>query len=296
VWTGDGTIEGDANFTWDGSHLLLPQFNDASTPTLAFGDGNTGFFEVADNRLGVAISGTRAFEWLNDLFQGGITGAGYMRNVDSTATVPNIGPDRADTDTGLGSNGPDQLSLIAGGVEIIRLVEGTTDYVQSQTPIFVNESASALTDIANYGQLWVKNDAPNNLYFTDDTGNDYALTGPESSIPTSATVQTTDATQTEILAYSVASGTSVGFEALIMGRQDATGDTVLEKITGLISNEAGTTALIASPDVNRHETTGASTWVVTTAADDTSDELTFDVTGEAAHTIDWSIKLTTIVI
>jgi hypothetical protein len=162
--------------------------------------------------------------------------------------------------------------------------------------VFVAEQTNADTDQTAKGQIWVKDDAPNNLYFTDDTGNDYALTGPESGQATTATVQTTTATQTEILAYSVASGTSVGFEALVMGRQDATGDTVMEKIRGIISNEAGTTALIDTPGVDRHEAAGAATWTITVAADDTSDELTFDVTGEASHTIDWKIKLEVIVI
>ncbi len=178
-----------------------------------------------------------------------------------------------------------------------KLVGTTTDAIAIEnSTLMIEESAAATADVANYGQIWVKNDAPNNLYFTDDAGNDYALTGPEAPIADSATLQTTNATQTEILAYSVASGTSVGFEALIMGREDATGDTVLEKIRGLISNEAGTTALIDTPGVDRHESAGATAWVVTVAADDTGDTLTFDVTGEAAHTIDWKIKLEVIVI
>ena len=168
--------------------------------------------------------------------------------------------------------------------------------VDSAASLMLEEKAAANADVAGRGQIWVANTTPNDLYFTDDAGNDYALTGPESPSADSATVQTTNATQTEILAYSIATGTSVGFEALIMGREDATGDTVLEKIRGLISNEAGTTALIDTPGVDRHESAGASAWVVTVAADDTGDTLTFDVTGEAAHTIDWKIKLEVIVI
>ena len=41
---------------------------------------------------------------------------------------------------------------------------------------FLKEEASADIDQAGYGQVWVKNDAPNNLYFTDDTGQDVQIT------------------------------------------------------------------------------------------------------------------------
>ena len=40
----------------------------------------------------------------------------------------------------------------------------------------IKETANAGGNVANYGQLWVKNDTPNNLYFTDDSGQDVAIT------------------------------------------------------------------------------------------------------------------------
>ena len=39
----------------------------------------------------------------------------------------------------------------------------------------LKEQASADADTASYGQIWVKSDAPNSLYFTGDTGVDQAL-------------------------------------------------------------------------------------------------------------------------
>lgn len=45
-------------------------------------------------------------------------------------------------------------------------VEGTMD---------LKEQAAANADTAAYGQLWVKDDAPNTLWFTDDTGVDHQL-------------------------------------------------------------------------------------------------------------------------
>ena len=36
--------------------------------------------------------------------------------------------------------------------------------------------ANAPADTAAFGQLWVKSEAPNELYFTNDAGNDIRLT------------------------------------------------------------------------------------------------------------------------
>jgi len=41
--------------------------------------------------------------------------------------------------------------------------------------VFINESASATTDVAGDGQIWVKNNVPNDLYYTADNGIDYPI-------------------------------------------------------------------------------------------------------------------------
>jgi hypothetical protein len=41
--------------------------------------------------------------------------------------------------------------------------------------VFLNEQAAAQTDITAYGQIWVKDSTPNELWFTDDAGNDVQL-------------------------------------------------------------------------------------------------------------------------
>lgn len=54
--------------------------------------------------------------------QCGSSGFWRLRTVDATATVPNICPEGVfDDNTGLGHAGADQLSLIAGGVETVRI-------------------------------------------------------------------------------------------------------------------------------------------------------------------------------
>lgn len=41
---------------------------------------------------------------------------------------------------------------------------------------YTKEGSNAAIDVDGFGQLWVKDDTPNNLYFTDDTGQDIQIT------------------------------------------------------------------------------------------------------------------------
>lgn len=59
------------------------------------------------------------------------------------------------------------------------LVQGpgrTNDTPNSSTAVFLSEQAAAVPDTAGYGQLWVKNATPTELYFTTDAGDDIQLT------------------------------------------------------------------------------------------------------------------------
>ena len=50
----------------------------------------------------------------------------------------------------------------------------------TDSSIKVNEASAAASDTGGFGQLWVKNDTPNNLYFTNDAGNDVQITNGSS--------------------------------------------------------------------------------------------------------------------
>ena len=99
--------------------------NDAANPTLAFGDGDSGFYEGSDDNVVVSIGGV-----IKALFnsQGLSSHTGTVANAllsttSATASIPSIIPLYADTDTGIGTAGADILSLIAGGVEGLRISE-----------------------------------------------------------------------------------------------------------------------------------------------------------------------------
>lgn len=147
----------------------------AAVPSLAFGDGDTGFYEQADDQLVMALLGQSKWFFVGNTFYANSGSGPYLLNAAASGTSPNLVPARDDTNTGIGQAGDDQLSLIAGGVEMARMVEGTDSYHQSFFPIMMAQRADAVADIADYGQWWVHDTAPTEPMFTDDLGNDLAL-------------------------------------------------------------------------------------------------------------------------
>lgn len=105
-----------------GKHLILPQVNEPATPTLSFGDGDSGFYEESDDSLKISIAGTLAAT-ISVFGISTAVGGAQLTNSVPTATLPSIRVTNADPDTGIGSAGADILSLIAGGVEAMRLTE-----------------------------------------------------------------------------------------------------------------------------------------------------------------------------
>lgn len=134
VWTGDGTIEGDANLTWSGTVLSV-----------------TGTIESAN------ASGPT------------------LLNEASSNSNPTLIPNKSDTDSGIGGTGADIVSIIGGGQELFRFVETTSNYNMSLYPLHIVESANSGTVFGSNGILWVRNDTPNVLMFTDDASSDFEV-------------------------------------------------------------------------------------------------------------------------
>jgi hypothetical protein len=81
--------------------------------------------------------------------------------------------------------GSNLFTLYIGGVSQLVASDATFNFVDNIIrttnygrfgEVFIAEQGVAAADQSNYGQLWVKNDTPNNLYFTDDTGQDVQIT------------------------------------------------------------------------------------------------------------------------
>ena len=107
-------------------------------------------------------------------------------------------------------------------------------------------------------------------------------------------MQTTDATQTVIASGAMAADSAHTVRAYGHGREDATGDTChFEIFAGGRSGGGTSTAL--TPNVTEVADAGAATRDATMVADDASDQWEIKLTGEAAHTIDWTVTYIEIV-
>jgi len=106
----------------DIAQMVLPQANTPTAPTLAFGDGNSGFYESGDDQIIIALAGVPRYS-LNSTRIIAANGRGALSTLFASDTAPNLYPNGEDSNTGMGRAGDDQLSLIAGGVEGIRITE-----------------------------------------------------------------------------------------------------------------------------------------------------------------------------
>jgi len=90
----------------------------------------------------------------------------------ATQTNPTLIPNKAELTTGVGWSSTNVLSLICGGAN--EIVIGTTE-TKFEQPFKLKEISAARADTAAYGQIWVKNTTPNELWFTDDAGTDFQI-------------------------------------------------------------------------------------------------------------------------
>lgn len=114
VWSFD--TSGNAKLHTTAASLELPINNDAATPTLSFGDGDTGIYEASDGDVRIAIEGVSTW-YFQSAQMGAVNGAGgRLEYTTSSSTNPTLLPYGTDTDTGIGCNGSNALYMIAGGV------------------------------------------------------------------------------------------------------------------------------------------------------------------------------------
>jgi len=120
---GDLTVDGSSNIGVDETitgELLLSD-GSASSPSYSFvSDIDLGFYRVGANTMGISSNGSKRFSiGYNEISSAATNGA---RLNHSTPTSINPGFTFVnDTNTGVGRNSDDELSLIAGGTEGLRI-------------------------------------------------------------------------------------------------------------------------------------------------------------------------------
>ena len=130
------------------------------------------------------------------------------------------------------------------------------------------------------------------LYTADEAGEHLVVAGE--AVRLSAT--TTDATPTIMTVDSgsviATSGEAVAYEGLVIGRDATNNEVAVYKIKGVIKNIAGTTAEVVAGETEELIVKEDLTWAIDAQANDTSDTLELQVTGDAANTVEWTAILT----
>ena len=108
---------------------------------LTFNDGDSGIYENIANRLAIIVGGDVVAGFNAGGLDASVTG-GAVVYTDAVASSTQVGfTFSGDTNTGMGHAGADQLSLIAGGLEIMRL--------SNESHVAVNGSLNATGDICS---------------------------------------------------------------------------------------------------------------------------------------------------
>ena len=119
-----------------GEHLVLPQVDEAATPTLSFGAGGYGVYSDAVNSLVLASGGAGQFTFTSTRFGSFASTGGSILNEASSAANPTLIPQRADSNTGIGHSAADNVSIIGGGLEAGRF-EDPADLAATETSFWL---------------------------------------------------------------------------------------------------------------------------------------------------------------
>ncbi|KKN36236.1 hypothetical protein LCGC14_0775660 [marine sediment metagenome] len=130
--------------------IILPTQNDAATPTLAFGDGDTGLYEQSDDVLGFSLGGIRYATLSSFAFFREGVGVGWSLQMNLGSSTSPVYAINNDTNTGVGYTSTDTLSLIAGGVEAQRLTEASRT-IESNASVCQDNSGVELKTVVAHG-------------------------------------------------------------------------------------------------------------------------------------------------
>jgi hypothetical protein len=159
----------DANLSYTGDSLKVGTFytfdsdrntgiGHPSADQLSLKAGGDEMINITTTNIYTKSSGTNNFELGPTYFGDVTTTGGVIQNVTTSSTVPTYLPRRSDVNTGIGSASSDQLSLISGGVEGIRIYPDSNSF---KKPIKVNALSGTTTRPAvmtSTGQLSVGDD------------------------------------------------------------------------------------------------------------------------------------------
>ena len=143
--------------------LIINASTYSSSNGLFFGDGDTGIYESADDNLRISLAGTEYYRITTAEFGSSSGSGGRIRYSGASATVP-VFIVGSEIDTGIGIAGTNQLSLIAGAIETLRVTTTganiniyPTDASHAVHKFYVDSSFALITNIdSSLSDVWTE--------------------------------------------------------------------------------------------------------------------------------------------
>ena len=244
VWTGDGTLEGTAGFTYTGSRLSITGQVETSVEVL--------FTERADHIFPPAA--TRGILWVRD------DSPNVLVYTDDAGTDHNLIQAGSGDVTKVGTPVNNEIGVWTGDGTIegdTNLQWDGTSFENNGEFVFTERADHAFTPAGTRGILWVRDDTPNRLIFTDDAGTDHDLTaaGGAGSNLTVVTVTTTSHTAAAAQATMVDDDTAASTVTITLPAGTANDQQVIKKL--------GSTANVIVDGDGSETIDGATTFTLT---------------------------------
>jgi len=119
--------------------LATTDFGTTAAPSIAFGDGDTGFYESADDTLQVVTSGSAFAKFASSrLSNSGSIGRTSVYFANPANVTPNYSF-HSDENTGMYWAAADNISFAAGGIETVR-IEDPADLAATETGMWLYDA------------------------------------------------------------------------------------------------------------------------------------------------------------
>jgi hypothetical protein len=122
----DGTTQSTSLSSADADQILAPDGTQA-LPGISFkNDTDNGFWLESANSFRIVTAGVGQWQVFASQITGDNSASLALQSINTSSTTPNINPNKSDLNTGIGQNAADEVSLIAGGVEGVRMDTNAT--------------------------------------------------------------------------------------------------------------------------------------------------------------------------
>ncbi|KKT98942.1 MAG: hypothetical protein UX02_C0010G0001, partial [Candidatus Moranbacteria bacterium GW2011_GWC1_45_18] len=179
LWNNAGTWTATDNLFNNGTNVGIGTTNplarlhvDGGTGSLAtglaFGDGDTGIWESADDAMEISLGGTQSWNITSAMLSGNTAGSAGILNTASTSTIPSILPFDTDTDTGIGHAADNVLSFIAGGTNALNVNSSGYVGIGTTNPQYNLHLTGSPSNYIGYFYNTSTNAAAGGLYIRSD--------------------------------------------------------------------------------------------------------------------------------